>query len=87
MSSHLNKTKFTVAIFGEVLADIFPDATVLGGAPYNVARHLRAFQQHPVLISRVGNDALKKHCLQNYLLSISINQGFNWIRFTQLGRS
>ena len=60
MSSHLNKTKFTVAIFGEVLADIFPDATVLGGAPYNVARHLRAFQQHPVLISRVGNDALKK---------------------------
>ena len=59
MSNHLKKTKFTIGIFGEVLADIFPDATVLGGAPYNVARHLRAFQQHPVLISRVGNDVLK----------------------------
>lgn len=50
----------TIALFGEVLADVFPDKTVLGGAPYNVARHLRAFQQHPVLISRVGDDALKK---------------------------
>jgi fructokinase len=60
MSNHLKNNPFTIAIFGEVLADIFPDATVLGGAPYNVARHLRAFQQHPVLISRVGNDALKQ---------------------------
>ncbi len=73
MSSHLNKTKFTIAIFGEVLADIFPDATVLGGAPYNVARHLRAFQQHPVLISRVGNDALKK-MLFDELSALDIDQ-------------
>jgi len=50
----------TIALFGEVLADVFPDQTVLGGAPYNVARHLRAFQQHPMLISRVGDDALKQ---------------------------
>lgn len=57
------KTKYTIAIFGEVLADIFPDGTVLGGAPYNVARHLRAFEQHPVLITRAGNDALKDQFL------------------------
>jgi fructokinase len=50
----------TIAIFGEVLADIFPDNTVLGGAPYNVARHLQAFNQHPVLITRAGNDTLKE---------------------------
>jgi fructokinase len=46
-------------LFGEVLADIFPDRTVLGGAPFNVARHLQAFGQTPVLITRLGNDALR----------------------------
>jgi fructokinase len=73
MSDHLKNTKFTIAIFGEVLADIFPDATVLGGAPYNVARHLRAFQQHPVLISRVGNDKLKKELFAE-LTALDIDQ-------------
>ncbi|PIV92139.1 MAG: hypothetical protein COW45_01270, partial [Gallionellales bacterium CG17_big_fil_post_rev_8_21_14_2_50_54_146] len=33
----------TVVLFGEVLADVFPDRAVLGGAPFNVARHLKAF--------------------------------------------
>ncbi len=42
-----------------MLVDIFPDRTVLGGAPYNVARHLRAFQQLPIIITRIGNDTLK----------------------------
>lgn len=49
----------TIALFGEVLADVFPEKTVLGGAPYNVARHLLAFAQHPVLITRAGNDELR----------------------------
>lgn len=48
-----------VLLFGEILADIFPDRSVLGGAPFNVARHLKAFGQHPVLITRLGNDALR----------------------------
>jgi fructokinase len=73
MSNHLKNTKFTIAIFGEVLADVFPDATVLGGAPYNVARHLRAFQQHPVLISRVGNDTLKEKLFEE-LIALDIDQ-------------
>ncbi len=46
-------------IFGEVLFDRFPDGSVvLGGAPFNVAWHLNAFGQSPLLISRVGNDPL-----------------------------
>lgn len=53
-----------IGIFGEVLADIFPDRSVLGGAPYNVARHLKAFNEHPILISRVGNDDLKDALFQ-----------------------
>lgn len=46
-------------IFGEVLFDVFPDGSeVLGGAPFNVAWHLHAFGASPLLISRVGDDAL-----------------------------
>ncbi|SCZ87103.1 PfkB domain protein [Nitrosomonas mobilis] len=54
----------TVALFGEVLADIFPDQNVLGGAPFNVARHLQAFGLHPCMISRAGNDALRDDLLR-----------------------
>lgn len=44
-------------VFGEVLFDHFPDGSrVLGGAPFNVAWHLQAFEQSPVFISRVGTD-------------------------------
>ena len=46
-------------IFGEVLFDRFPDGTsVLGGAPFNVAWHLQAFGQQPLLLSCIGKDAL-----------------------------
>ena len=44
-------------IFGEVLFDHFPDGRrVLGGAPFNVAWHLRAFGEVPLLVSRIGHD-------------------------------
>ena len=45
-----------VLLFGEVLVDRFPDREVLGGAPFNVARHLRGFGLTPVLVTRVGTD-------------------------------
>ncbi len=46
-------------IFGEVLFDTFPDGTaVLGGAPFNVAWNLTAFQTAPRIITAVGKDAL-----------------------------
>jgi fructokinase len=46
-----------VMLFGEVLYDVFPDRRVPGGAPFNVACHLRAFGLEPLLISRAGCDA------------------------------
>lgn len=52
-----------VVLFGEVLADVFPDRSVLGGAPFNVARHLQAFGCEPLLLSRVGDDALGRDVL------------------------
>ena len=46
-----------LCIFGEVLYDHFPDGQrVLGGAPFNVAWHLQAFGEAPLLLSRVGAD-------------------------------
>jgi fructokinase len=62
-------------IYGEVLFDKFPDGNVvLGGAPFNVAWHLQAFGQHPLLISRVGNDALGRdirHWMQEWDMDTS----------------
>lgn len=52
-----------VALFGEVLVDVFPDRKVMGGAPFNVARHLQAFGLHPVLITRTGNDEMREQLL------------------------
>ena len=53
-----------VLLFGEVLGDVFPERTVLGGAPFNVACHLKAFAQNPVVISRLGNDHLRRDILE-----------------------
>lgn len=48
-------------IFGEVLFDCFPDGnSVLGGAPFNVAWHLQAFGQSPLMISSISDDDLGK---------------------------
>ena len=44
-------------IFGEVVFDCFDDGIrVLGGAPFNVAWHLNALGQEPLMISTVGED-------------------------------
>ena len=52
-----NQANARPILFGEVLFDRFPDgAEVLGGAPFNVAWHLRGFGEDPLFISRVGKD-------------------------------
>ncbi|HEY7774364.1 MAG TPA: carbohydrate kinase [Marinagarivorans sp.] len=44
-------------VFGEVLFDIFPDQhAVPGGAPFNVAWHLNAFDIDVDFVSRIGQD-------------------------------
>lgn len=44
------------AIFGEALVDDFTTEQVVGGAPFNVARHLAAFMAPQLMITRIGND-------------------------------
>mgnify|MGYP006277524771 CR=1 FL=1 len=48
---------FRPLIFGEALFDHFPDGSrVLGGAPFNVAWHLRGLGGDPLLVTAVGRD-------------------------------
>ena len=45
-------------VVGEVLWDVFPDATRLGGAALNFAVHLKRLGHDPRIVSAVGADAL-----------------------------
>jgi len=58
-----NQQKKTVVCYGEVLWDIFPTKTKPGGAPMNVAYHLRKFGIDSRMISRVGDDEAGKKLL------------------------
>lgn len=53
-----------IVSIGEVVWDVFSDKTVLGGAPVNVAYHLKSLGQDVLPISRVGDDALGKETKQ-----------------------
>jgi len=71
----LNQTP--VVCYGEILWDVLPDGPQPGGAPLNVAYHLKKLGVDTSIISRVGNDTkgqelihllddwgIKKHLLQ-----------------------
>src|SRR5882672_12493210 len=44
-----------ILCFGEVLWDALPEGLFLGGAPFNVACHLRATGARVTMVSRVGS--------------------------------
>lgn len=46
--------------FGEMLWDMLPSGKMPGGAPMNVAIHLKNFENDSTIISRVGHDDLGK---------------------------
>ena len=46
----------TTVVYGEALVDDFVTEQVVGGAPFNVARHLAAFMAPQLMITRIGND-------------------------------
>ena len=53
-----------VVVVGEVLWDIFPKATLLGGAPLNFAVHAKRMHLHPIFISALGTDILGQRAAQ-----------------------
>lgn len=48
--------KYKVVCFGEILWDVLPNEALPGGAPMNVAYHLKKLGIEPALITRVGTD-------------------------------
>ncbi|MCC6214600.1 MAG: carbohydrate kinase [Polyangiaceae bacterium] len=57
------RTGALVVCWGELLWDLFPDGPRLGGAAANVAFHLARLGERPLLVSRVGGDALGRRAL------------------------
>ena len=55
--------KKKILCFGEVLFDVFPSYTKIGGAPLNVALRLASLGLEAQIISKIGNDALGKEIL------------------------
>ncbi|MDB5205493.1 MAG: hypothetical protein JWR72_568, partial [Flavisolibacter sp.] len=52
----MEQSIFPVVCFGEVLWDILPSGPLPGGAPMNVAYHLKKLGINPALITKVGRD-------------------------------
>lgn len=58
------KLNYQVVCFGEILWDFLPLGKVAGGAPVNVAYHLKMLGKNPAIISRIGFDDLGKELIQ-----------------------
>lgn len=66
-----------IICFGEMLWDMLPTGKQAGGAPMNVAVHLKNLGLNPLIISRVGNDELGDELLDfvtNHGLSTDLIQ-------------
>lgn len=50
--------KKTIVAFGELLWDILPSCTVLGGAPFNFAYRVNSLGDTGLMVSRLGHDEL-----------------------------
>lgn len=57
--------KFKIAAFGEVLWDLLPDASVLGGAPFNFTYRINSLGNEGVMISAIGKDTLGEKALKS----------------------
>lgn len=54
----------TILCFGEILWDCLPHGLFLGGAPFNVAYHLKQLGHDPLMLSALGNDWLGAQTLK-----------------------
>lgn len=61
-----------VLCFGEILFDVFPYGARLGGAPLNVAYHLKKLGDEAVVISALGEDELGEEARRT-ISSLGIN--------------
>lgn len=76
----------TTVIFGEALVDDFVTEQLVGGAPFNVARHLAAFMAPQLMITRIGGDrngAVVRAEFERFAMS---EQGLQVDRMEETGR-
>lgn len=57
-------SKLNIVCFGEVLFDVFPKHSKIGGAPLNVALRLASFGVNTKIVSKIGNDDIGKDALK-----------------------
>jgi fructokinase len=57
-------SKHEVVCFGEVLWDILPSGPLPGGAPMNVAYHLKKLGHNPALLTKIGLDHYGKDLIE-----------------------
>ncbi|MBC7453046.1 MAG: fructokinase, partial [Massilia sp.] len=76
----------TTVVYGEALVDDFLTEQVVGGAPFNVARHLAAFMAPQLMITRIGSDrngAVVRAEFERFAMS---EQGLQVDRMEETGR-
>lgn len=72
----MQKSKYNnIVCFGEVLWDMLPSGAKPGGAPLNVAIHLKNHKIQPILISKTGNGREGIE-LKNFLLQSGLSTDF-----------
>ena len=77
----LAENNYPVVCYGEILWDVLPGSMVPGGAPMNVAYHLKKLGINPMLISKVGSDDEGKKLIQ-LMESNNISTDFFQMDFT-----
>ena len=55
-SNAVSTPNFNLIVFGEALIDDFPNESVVGGAPFNVARSLAQLGAQPLMLTCIGDD-------------------------------
>ncbi|MHC4117788.1 MAG: carbohydrate kinase family protein [Planctomycetota bacterium] len=70
--------KKTILAFGEVLWDILPSCTVLGGAPFNFVYRVNSLGDTGLMISRLGGDELGRKAHEQIVRSGLDTQFMQW---------
>src|SRR5688572_22017450 len=70
-----------VVCYGEVLWDILPTGLLPGGAPMNVAYHLKKLGIDPALISKIGLDPYGERLISS-LPSAGLSTEYAYIDYT-----
>ena len=72
--------QYQVVCFGEVLWDILPSGPLPGGAPMNVAYHLKKLGTNPALITKIGLDKYGEDLI-NILAKSGVSTEFFYVDY------